>query len=144
MQLSKVGNIAEQQVIELTKYFPLVKIDYSVVMPNHIHIIIHVGAPLAGARILESSLVGSQPTGSPNNRAGASPTPTLGQIIGGYKSLISTKYLKSLKNHQNLVGNIWQRNYYEHIIRDEDDLCRIREYIDSNVKNWMTDKLNVS
>jgi REP element-mobilizing transposase RayT len=60
------------------------------------------------------------------------PAPTLGEYVKRLKTITAKKQ------------KIWQRNYYEHIVRDEDDLYRIRKYIDSNVNNWIIDKLNNS
>jgi len=75
------------------------------------------------------------------HRAPARGAPTIGQIIGGFKSLCVTEWLKYIKqNNLNISGKFWQRNYYEHIIRDEQELNRIQEYIINNPKNWKTDK----
>ncbi len=110
-----------------------------------------VGAPLAGAHKKTSNL--NCPVWAPlagahqdvagsiiNKRAGASPAPTVGNIIGTYKSLVVHECLKIYKSKNKYLGKIWQRNYYEHIIRDEDDYNRIRQYIIENPLNWQTDE----
>jgi REP-associated tyrosine transposase len=57
----------------------------------------------------------------------------LGDVVGGFKSSYVTEWLKYIKrNNLNAVGKFWQRNYYEHIVRDKRDLDRIREYITLN------------
>ena len=74
--------------------------------------------------------------------------PTIGDIIGTYKSLVANESLKIFK--QNWVGpnpiprmgKIWQRNYYEHIIRTERAYHHIAEYIINNPKNWEADKFH--
>ncbi len=112
------------------------------VMPNHIHGILvladDVGATLVvaqnGARVVQG-------------RAGASPAPTrptLGNVVGAFKSLCTIMWLNYIKqNNLNVVGKFWQRNYYEHIIRNENELNRIREYIVSNPFRWKFDRENL-
>ena len=72
------------------------------------------------------------PTGAPN------PKP-LGRLIGAFKT-VSTKKINILRKTEGAV--IWQRNYYEHIIRDEDSLNRIRQYIVDNPARWAFDREN--
>ena len=64
----------------------------------------------------------------------------MGAIIGQFKSLV-TKRLNLTQ--QNLGGSVWQRNYYEHVIRDEKSLNRIREYIATNAQRWDLDRENL-
>ena len=101
-------------------------------MPNHLHFIVWlnpVGAPLAGTQ-------GAR-------RAGASPAPTLGEIVGSLKSMVATRWLKWLKeNAPDGLGRVWQRNYYERVIRNEDELNRIRQYILDNPLQWEYDHDN--
>jgi REP element-mobilizing transposase RayT len=102
-----------------------VALDSLCVMPNHIHFIVwlnSVGAPLAGAR-----------DANPMTRAGASPAPTLAEVVGAFKSMVATEWLKWLEqNAPHRSGRVWQRNYYERVIRNEDELSSIREYIHLN------------
>ncbi len=84
--------------------------------------------------------------GLPKNMAGASPAPTvvtIGNMVGVYKSLVSKKILDAFKkNYPNtLFGKIWQRNYYEHIIRTTKSYNDIFNYIRCNPKNWEDDIL---
>lgn len=123
-------------------------------MPNHIHfvVILHdeivnpVGAPLAGA---------PDDAGAPDNEGSPTRTniegqgqalplrPQLGDIVGAYKSLVAKDILKIFKSHGEIMGPLWQRNYYEHIIRSNDDFKRIDAYIGSNLMNWADDELFV-
>ena len=85
-------------------------------------------------------------------RADTRPAPTnanartLGDIICAFKSLTTNEYIQGVKLQKlpSFEKSIWQRNYYEHIIRDDDDLDRIREYILNNPINWETDELYAS
>ncbi len=84
-------------------------------------------------------------------RAGASPAPTrnsksVGDIVGAYKSLVANECLKIFKqkwaevNPAPYMGKLWQRNYYEHIIRNEQSYQRISDYIINNPVKWKDDK----
>lgn len=61
---------------------------------------------------------------------------TLGDIVGAYKSLVANECLKIYKLRNETMGKLWQRNYYEHVIRSERELNQIGEYILSNPANW--------
>jgi len=115
--------------------FPGVTLDSFCVMPNHVHFIVWlnpVGAPLAGARDANAA-----------TRAGASPAPTLGEVVGAFKSIVATEWLKWLRrNAAHRSGRVWQRNYYERVIRNEDELSSVREYVHLNPLKWELDREN--
>ncbi|MDI6761318.1 MAG: hypothetical protein QMD05_10875 [Candidatus Brocadiaceae bacterium] len=141
-QYPELRQIVNGRLNEIPDHFEGVLLDEFVVMPNHIHVIIIVGAALAAAQNVN---VGATARIAPttNNRAGASPAPTVGNIIGAFKSLCVQDWLKYIKqNNVNAVGRFWQRNYYEHIIRNEDRLNKIREYIITNPLKWSLDREN--
>jgi len=130
---------------KLPERFPATALDAFVVMPNHVHFILwlndpnrSVAAPLAGAR-------GPQPdsTPQPRDEAGASPAPTLGNIVGAYKSLVAVRWLRLVQAERpTATAHVWQRNYYERIIRNDVELNRIREYIAYNPTAWQQDREN--
>lgn len=66
---------------------------------------------------------------------------TLGDIVGAYKSLVVHECLALYKSNNQTMGKIWQRNYYEHIIRDEESYLKIAQYILDNPAKWETDTL---
>ena len=113
-------------------------------MPNHLHGIIGLN------HIHENEEAGFTPTliDEPNKigpsrvRAGVNPAPTLGNIVGAYKSLVSSSCLDVLsKNDPDIIlGKMWQRSYYEHIIRNEQSYYKIAEYIINNPAKWGADK----
>jgi REP element-mobilizing transposase RayT len=162
MRVNHFGKIVGEQWNDIPRRFPVVELDQFVVMPNHIHgvfvvvgVAVAVGAPLAGA--LSRATARVAPTGAPLAAAGATPTaggqskvteraaPTVGDIVGAYKSLCVHHCLHWIKQnvpHQRL-GQLWQRNYWEHIVRDESELNRIRDYIRNNPLKWEMDKLYV-
>jgi REP element-mobilizing transposase RayT len=132
-----LSDIVDAQWQDLPRRFSNLRLDAFVVMPNHVHGVVWlVGAPLAGA------LVGLS-TDPRTVGAGASPAPTLGTIIGAYKSLVAVSWLKWIKaNAPDRSGKVWQRNYYERIVRNEAELNRIREYIAMNPETWALDREN--
>ena len=79
-----------------------------------------------------------------NDRAGTRPAPTLGEIIGAFKSMSTKEYINNVKinNWPRFNNRLWQRNFYEHIIRNDAELSRIRQYIVENPLQWEFDKEN--
>lgn len=77
-----------------------------------------------------------------NNRATTRIVPTISDIIGAFKSLTTLEYIKMVKNNQlpNFNRRIWQRNYYENIIRNEKTYLKVLEYIKNNPVRWDEDK----
>lgn len=136
-----LGKIIEKEWLKLKDRFVNIDLGNFIVMPNHLHGIIaiyeFVGAPLAGAL--------NQGTVIETKRAGASPAPTLGDIIGSYKSLCFNSWKQYIKNNNlNCPLKFWQRNYYEHIIRNEKALEKISSYIMNNPYYWDVDVENIS
>jgi REP element-mobilizing transposase RayT len=73
-------------------------------------------------------------------RAGASPAPTVFDIVGAYKSLVANGCLNIYKSKNEIMGKFWQRNYWEHIIRNDESYQHISNYIINNPQNWHDDK----
>jgi REP element-mobilizing transposase RayT len=71
--------------------------------------------------------------------------PTLGTVIQAIKRNTTIKYINAVKNGEvkPFNGKLWQRNYYEHIIRDENEYAKIWKYIDDNPLNWESDAENL-
>jgi putative transposase len=78
------------------------------------------------------------------NRATARVAPTIGNVVGAFKSITTNECLKLFKRIDKRIGKILQHNYYEHIIRDKDELNRIREYIIQNPAKWKDDEYNLN
>ena len=142
MILNEFGNIANIEWGNLTKRFPNFELDVFLIMPNHMHGIIvlnnAVGATLAVAQ--NDSSVSQN---NNNTRAGASPAPTnpsISDIVGAYKSLVANGCLKIFKSRNETMGKFWQRNYHEHIIRNEQSYQIISDYIINNPAKWNDDR----
>ena len=136
--LNNAGLMIENVWQKLPQRFPNVVLDSSVVMPNHFHGIIiiqpPVGAPLAAPD--------DRQNGNTNQGAASSaPTDnkTLGDVIRSFKSI-------SAIGANKIIGRsgqpLWQRNYYERIIRNENELHQIQQYIHDNPMQWETDDEN--
>ena len=144
MQLSSMGRIAEEYWRLIPKHFSLAELEAFVVMPNHIHgiIILDDDTPRTGTTPapIRTGTIYRAPTLTPGTIYRA-PTPTeqfqkpvagsIPTIMRTYKASVSRRIQK--EHHET---NIWQRNYYEHIIRDQADYERIAGYILSNPVNW--------
>ena len=130
VKLNDAGEVVKTVWNQLPSRFPNIDVDAFVVMPNHIHGILVVGAQF----IAPSSLRHNDHDAKPGaiNR-----TPTLGEIARSYKAT-STRMNRATVN----ADFAWQRNYYEHIIRDDEPLHRIRQYIQDNPSRWDFDHEN--
>jgi putative transposase len=126
-RLSPAGHMIGKWWSELERKFPSVKIDpYHVVMPNHFHGILFNSATIA--------------SGAKGGHAG----PPLQKIVQWFKTMTTNEYIHGVKEHgwPSFKGNLWQRSFYDHVIRDEASLNRIREYIANNPLRWDLDREN--
>jgi REP-associated tyrosine transposase len=137
MHLNDAGQMVSEEWQGVPSRFPTMQVDEFIVMPNHFHGILHiVGAPLVGA-LDRADLA---PKGA---RAGTRPA-TLGDAIGAFKSLTTNGYITGVceQGWPRFEQRFWQRNYYEHVIRDQIELEKIREYIRRNPLMWTCDRYN--
>ncbi|EGK03208.1 transposase [Dysgonomonas gadei] len=139
MVLNDVGKMIDEQWHNLKQYYANIDLHEYIVMPNHIHGIIQivddvVGVPLVGTR----NMGNGQPQGIAPTKQNSK---SLGDIIGSFKSITTNSYINGVKQNDwpAFNGKLWQRNYYEHIIRNDDSYQKITEYICENPKHWQTD-----
>jgi putative transposase len=113
----------------IPEHFPHVFLDEYIIMPNHIHGILEI----------KNQNVVRVKNFSPLRESIAakfqSPSKTIGSVVRGFKIGV-TKWFRKNTN----IYTIWQRNYWEHVIRDEKDLKRIRKYVINNPLKWPDDK----
>ena len=128
MRLNPLGEIVQACWHCLPQHFWYLELDAFVIMPNHVHGIIELnGVGAQHAAPLPGGLRPNVPPGS------------LGAIVRSFKSAVS----KQINESRGAPGTpIWQRNYYEHIIRNEDELRRICQYIVDNPAQWVLDREN--
>ena len=121
LQKTEIGKIAEKYWLDIPNHFPFVILDQFVIMPNHIH----------GILIFNKIDVSSwQP-----NKFGRQ-SQNLGSVIRGFKSSV-----KRYTNEKH-IDFAWQERFYDRIIRDENGLNNIRDYIFNNPQNWKNDEYN--
>ena len=113
-------------------------------MPNHIHgiiVIVAVGATPRGCPDVSGQAQGPAPTGDMGNTG----TLSLGDMVHRFKTMTTKRYAEGVKQSgwPSFPGKLWQRNYWEHIVRNEMELNRIREYIHTNPNQWKSDRLNL-
>ena len=106
------GIIAEEMIHQIHAKYPAVLVDRYVIMPDHIHLLLRIDRDLG--------------TGDPS--------PTLGNIIGWYKYQVT----KEVNLHFGQQGEkVFQRSYYDHVIRNQQDYDQIWEYIENNPHEWI-------
>ncbi|MCE2788584.1 MAG: hypothetical protein LW630_01595 [Saprospiraceae bacterium] len=143
--LNEYGQIAFDEWVKLSDRFSNIELDVFQIMPNHMHGIIILNDASAGAGFTPAPKKG-QPQG-----IGFTPAPKKGQpqgiasttvsdIVGAYKSLVVNGCLDIYKSKNATMGKLWQRNYYENIIRNEQSHKRVSEYIINNPVKWAEDK----
>ena len=116
MCLNQFGQIAYDAMLQTPLVRPNIEIDEFIVMPNHLHVIIHI-----------KDCVAKQRSNSICQTMYASPSQTVGAIVRGYKGFV-TKQMKEL----GFERRVWHRNYYEEIIKDQQDYYNIVAYIRNN------------
>jgi REP element-mobilizing transposase RayT len=126
MEPNHFGIIIQETWDALPLHYQYIRLDEFVVMPNHVH----------GIIIFLDDL-------DMNVGAGLKPAPTrrhgLPEIVRGFKSF-SSRSINQLR--QSPGSPVWQRNYYEHVIRSQDDLDQARQYILNNPAKWSEDREN--
>ncbi len=135
MILSASGRMIEQVCLEFPMNIPNIGIDIFQIMPNHFHGIItieksaHVGAGLRAC------------PGRPRRVAPTQNDVSLSDIVGRFKSLTTNRYILGVKecNWLRFETRLWQRNYYEHVVRNERDYQAVADYIFCNPQNWKKD-----
>jgi len=135
MQVNRAGEAITRWWLELTRKFTTVETDEFIVMPNHCHGIIVIVDPTVGADLR---------VGPPNDRTGAHAGAPLPTVVQWFKTMTTNEYIRGVKTlgWPSFRGQLWQRSYYEHVIRNADSLNRIRQYIIDNPVRWEFDREN--
>jgi REP element-mobilizing transposase RayT len=133
MRLSALGRIAEEEWLKTPGMRPEVELDAYVVMPNHLHAVVLITADGVSTRHRGESADGAPR--APRQREARS----LGSLVAGYKAVVTGRARRELGWDS---GSVWQRSYFEHIIRTDRALDEIRVYIEANPWRWAWDDEN--
>jgi putative transposase len=134
MHLNVFGQIAHDEWQKLPERFPHIALGAFQIMPNHMHGIITINK-LSGAGAAARAAARTAPQGRAI-LAVARPAIALPAIIGAYKSLTANGCLKIYKSQNQMMGKLWQRSYWERIIRNKRHYFFTARYIRNNPKNW--------
>lgn len=133
---TELGEVVKDVIADLPNHPPYPEILSSVVMPNHVHLMVAVAAAgrvSAPVGCLRPPKHGEACVDSHHNS-------NLAIVVGGLKSAVTRKYNRLLRARQAApLPRLWQRLYHEHIVRSQRAYDHIMNYIDSNVANWPND-----
>lgn len=147
MYLNRYGEVIQYNWFDLIRRYAYIQLDAFVIMPNHVHGIIWLLNPRGvGADLENSSVERTNISGEPaptihgdNAKSKSAKCCGLPEIIQGFKTASATR-INQLRRTTGVA--VWQRNYYEHIIRNDMALQNIRKYIINNPIFWQKDELN--
>ncbi len=138
MRLNDAGRMVEHWWQSLAEKFVHVDLDEHVTMPNHFHGIIVIVDSRRGAPMCAPSRGRSDAVGLPEKRV------PLGEIVQWFKTMTTNEFIRGVKESgwPRFDRKLWQRDYFEHVIRDEKSLNNIRRYIRANPLMWPFDRDN--
>lgn len=146
MRLSGAGRMVDGAWLNIPHQFPTMQLDEYVVMPNHFHGIVQIREESRVAEVgaTREVAVTAREQNSKTLRAGSGHFSLLGNLIGAFKSLTTDEYIRGVHRlgWGKFQGHFWQRNYYDHVVRDHNELEKIREYISQNPLIWTCDRYN--
>ncbi|MCX6740312.1 MAG: hypothetical protein NTZ49_03735 [Candidatus Parcubacteria bacterium] len=136
MKLNPIGEIVKQQLLWLHKHFPHIRLDEWVVMPNHVHMILEINYNF------NNDKTGYADDGNDGKSVGTGRDLSLQgkpiyDIIGAFKTT-SSKFIHQI-GHTEFA---WQRSFHDRVIRNDDELSKIRDYIFGNPAKWTEDRNN--
>ena len=141
MKLNLYGLVAKQQWEKLPKRFSHIELNAFVVMPNHVHGILVITDRRGTAESATDSLEESSRRAPTQERFQNPVKGSIPTVVRAYKAAVA--YRINLMRRTDGVP-VWQRNYYEHVVRDEKEWDRIQRYIEANPLNWSKDDENPS
>lgn len=143
MILNDPGRLVENECLKLPQRFHNIELHEFVVMPDHFHAILEItisGATLVvdqNKTIAQNETVQPPILWQPQGIAPIIKPKTVGDMVGAFQSIVTVEYIRGVKQlgWQPFNGKLWQRNYWEHIIRNKQSYQRISKYIINNPKN---------
>lgn len=119
VRLTPAGKMVQATLENLPRFIPSIAVDTFIVMPDHVHALVFLGVDPAAE------------------------SPPLGNVVGRFKSITGTRYIEGIESlgWPRFNTRLWQRDYYDHIIRSDRGVEKIREYIQGNPGRWQ-DKMD--
>ena len=152
MVLNELGKIVKNNLLGINNYFKNVFLDKFVIMPNHVHCIVEINNDICrGGPCVRPDMKGqAQGCGQTQGlslRLRQDDKQNIGllsRVIQRFKSKSTVEYIQLMKSKNiSCITCVWQRSFYDHIIRNEKSLSKIREYIQINPRMWDCDRNNV-
>ena len=151
MNLNDAGIMVEKQWLELPQRFTNIQLHEYIVMPNHFHAILEivVGTTLVVDPNNTDTKNGTVVPNKKRQPQGIAPTipptaknKTVGDMVGAFQSIATVEYIRGVKNQnwEQFDKKLWQRNYWEHIIRNDTEYHRVANYIINNPAKWNDDQ----
>ena len=146
--LNDAGKMIETEWLSLPNRFKNIQLHEYIVMPNHFHGILQIISNAVGVTLVvaQNEPVAQNDNEMDNDKGrpqGHAPTTdkTIGDMMDAFKSITTVEYIRGVKNMvwQPFNGKLWQRNFHEHIIRNEKSYQTISEYIINNPSQWNND-----
>ncbi len=131
MNLSKLGEIVKKEIDEIPMYYEGVGVDEWIIMPNHVHLIITIVETIHELSLHELSLPNDEQYRKKRRQM------TISKVIGKFK-MKTSKQINTINKSEGYKN--WQPNYHDHVIRNEKEYNRIKQYIINNPANWQKDK----
>lgn len=153
MVLNEAGKMVARWWSKTERKFPHVELDEYVFMPNHIHGIVAIVGADPRVRPKREDRESNEhqrlrhqryAENQQHQKQGGHAGPPLQKIIQWFKTMTTNEYIQEVKSGRfpPFEKRIWQRSFYDHVIRDDDELNRIREYIQNNPLGWALDEEN--
>jgi len=123
MHLTAAGEMVRFTWQQLATQYPHAAFDDMVVMPNHMHAVVTLAIPLPGGVASVNPLDGM---------------PSLSDIVGWFKTMSTNAYFRGVRDHcwPRVDRHLWQPSFHDHIVRNDADMQRLREYIAANPARW--------
>ena len=147
MILNDAGKMVDDEWLALVERFPNIALHEYIVMPNHFHCILEIVSNGENVATYDRATTRARPYDHAIDDVKTDndvpmKNKTIGDMMDAFKSITTVKYIDGVKNRgwDRFDGKIWQRDYFEHIIRNEESYYRISEYIKNNPAKWKDDK----
>ena len=111
--LTRLGEVAQQSIRDISSHYPAITVDHSVIMPNHIHLLLQIHTDANGRSMI---------------------APTISTVVRLMKGTV----------YKQAGFAVWQKGFYDHVIRNDNDYRDIWNYIEGNPSKWAEDKLYIS